>query len=643
MNLPSSRPVNKPPAGISDGFEYDVGDILPPEQALCATAYAHRIASNKNLAIISVPELERLYPGIDIELLQQHGTFIADGAQVRPGPRLLDAIRATVYPSPGSSTMHSRIPPHSGDGSSMPESEIVSAVEPQVMPSSERKCDHNAQLHTFPGDIPDGQDIIDEIDQLVRGAAPFEQVHRSWTFHLRTRHGKGVSLDGLALMVLAYVVGWYRPGPNGNKKFKGRHLEINRRRLAAELGVSEKTLDGALQRLYDDGLLFHYLKSKRKGGINLNNVLHVIPNLERLREITYPVTYDLDTGEMKRTLSATSLPVYEERDIPVHGETNSNKQPKSNTTDRPLTNFLPSTAESGSTPVVLRAIAPQHNGAEPAKAIDSPDQPVEEESELTGTAPCARAERVPAYGSIVRLDDHASEASMRASLLRSFMSFYTKVMSEGSNAAAPSTARALKAIYGPIRLCCDATKKELKAYVIRNAYERLHRRVGEEAGPTMLRAAALAVGCIHCVKDAHQFVHALGKLTANEATALEQGRLPAILPISTCDSHLIDKALIEQYRHLVHEKQLAPMMAVACDIQLTDDLYQLAMCLIAESRDGGSWNPEPFRHALAFACGSLRRFHDELFNWYGAGAPAKLREVWHYPVARKLLASQITS
>lgn len=125
-------------------------------------------------------------------------------------------------------------------------------------------------------------------------------VPRAWYRTIVTKTSQGSSTaDLLAIVVLAEIVFWYRPGPGFDdvsgmpckcrKKFAADKLQLGYADLAARLGLTKRQVESAVGRLVDQGLISREFRTVTgKDGRRIPNVMFLEPNPVRLSEVSVP-------------------------------------------------------------------------------------------------------------------------------------------------------------------------------------------------------------------------------------------------------------------------------------------------------------------------------------------------------------------
>lgn len=101
-----------------------------------------------------------------------------------------------------------------------------------------------------------------------------------------------------AIIILSDIVYWYRPveirdefsgGIIGmRKRFRGEYLQRNYQQMADQFGISKKEAKNALLKLESLGVVKRKLDVVMKGGFVVSNVMYLILDPVKLKELTFP-------------------------------------------------------------------------------------------------------------------------------------------------------------------------------------------------------------------------------------------------------------------------------------------------------------------------------------------------------------------
>ena len=111
----------------------------------------------------------------------------------------------------------------------------------------------------------------------------------SWSRHLK--HGKNPRTYHTAIRCLAKFSYWYRPKPDGSKRFYGDMLQISYADLMTILDTTKSDVTRACDYLVKEGYINREFRTINVRGKRYNNVMFISVNPERVAEITYPIHY----------------------------------------------------------------------------------------------------------------------------------------------------------------------------------------------------------------------------------------------------------------------------------------------------------------------------------------------------------------
>lgn len=149
-----------------------------------------------------------------------------------------------------------------------------------------------------PPDFPRAADVVRRVGRL-REWADFDVDHvpPSWDLHLtHTSHGVE-KIDHEAQRVLALLLSWHTPRPGGGARFAGDALDVSYDILMRRFRIAKRDHVGRILKRMEE---VHGVIRRDSGprGVNRGAYLRVTLVMDRVEEITYPVTMDPGTGEL---------------------------------------------------------------------------------------------------------------------------------------------------------------------------------------------------------------------------------------------------------------------------------------------------------------------------------------------------------
>ena len=109
-------------------------------------------------------------------------------------------------------------------------------------------------------------------------------------------------------MVLAAIVSWYRPGRDGNKRYKDDLPWLSYKFLSDDLGLTEEVIRNAAAYLEDRGLIRRVLIDFMGDKTFLANVLHFELYLDALEAINQAGRRIGDPPSLRGDISPLSYP-----------------------------------------------------------------------------------------------------------------------------------------------------------------------------------------------------------------------------------------------------------------------------------------------------------------------------------------------
>lgn len=127
------------------------------------------------------------------------------------------------------------------------------------------------------------------------GALPLSGniIPSNWYYHILS-NGKKQRADLVAINILAEILYWYRPGKNGNKKFKGDALRIQIPNFMEKFNLGEDQVKDALSKLRKLELIStqrRVIKNETTG--NFETLYFITPIIKNIEAIT---TNDTSSG-----------------------------------------------------------------------------------------------------------------------------------------------------------------------------------------------------------------------------------------------------------------------------------------------------------------------------------------------------------
>ncbi len=152
-----------------------------------------------------------------------------------------------------------------------------------------------------PNELPDGFPGAEET--VLRAGRLFQtidydvdRIPASWDLEI-THISHGVEkIDYDAQRILALILLWYSPGAWGHARFQGSALDLGRKLIMNRFKMGDKVVDKVLRRMEHD----HGVIVRHSGGLgeNRGGFLQIAPVMDRVEQITYPVTMSPATGEL---------------------------------------------------------------------------------------------------------------------------------------------------------------------------------------------------------------------------------------------------------------------------------------------------------------------------------------------------------
>lgn len=151
-------------------------------------------------------------------------------------------------------------------------------------------------------------------------------VPLEWFNHIKRNNGKP---NLTAIWLLSDIVYWYRPvevqdettGKRGGyrKKFKADLLQRSYDEFVKKYGFSKNQVRSAMDALEEAGIIYRVFRHPVVNGKKLGNVLYIGLNVDRLKEITTPLSDSITTPSANKI--AHPLPIESDTNTEITTET----------------------------------------------------------------------------------------------------------------------------------------------------------------------------------------------------------------------------------------------------------------------------------------------------------------------------------
>ena len=141
--------------------------------------------------------------------------------------------------------------------------------------------------------MADGKSAITEVMAFAEIAFVGNTIPHSWYQHVRKSNGK---VDAHALLLLGDVCYWYRPTVvydeetnqvlKVERKFHADYLQRSYKQIQKKYGLTKNQARRALETLEALNLVRREFRTMYVKGVKLANVMYLIPNVEKITEIT---------------------------------------------------------------------------------------------------------------------------------------------------------------------------------------------------------------------------------------------------------------------------------------------------------------------------------------------------------------------
>lgn len=164
-----------------------------------------------------------------------------------------------------------------------------------------------ANRNELPEGFPGAEETVLRVGRLFRAIDyDVDRIPPSWDLELTVIKNGIEKIDFEAQRVLALVLAWHSPGAWDKAKFQGQALDLPRKLLRTRFGLSKNAVDSVLRRMEDD----HGVIVRHSGGLGEGRgaFLQIVPVMDRVEAVTYPVSMIPKTGELVRWSPGTPVP-----------------------------------------------------------------------------------------------------------------------------------------------------------------------------------------------------------------------------------------------------------------------------------------------------------------------------------------------
>ena len=154
-----------------------------------------------------------------------------------------------------------------------------------------------AKHNELPEGFPNASDTVSRVGRFFASVDyDVDWIPPSWDLELLRTIRRAPSIDYEAQRVLALILSWHKPGAYGRARFQGPALDLGRKLIMGRFNMGLKAVESVLKRMEHD----HGVIVRHSGGLgeNRGGFLQIAPVMDRVEQITYPVTTSTATGAL---------------------------------------------------------------------------------------------------------------------------------------------------------------------------------------------------------------------------------------------------------------------------------------------------------------------------------------------------------
>ncbi len=160
-------------------------------------------------------------------------------------------------------------------------------------------------IPSLPDTFLPAETAVKRVDQFMRRVDfSVDGIPPSWDLELTIIKNRVEQIDLDAQRLLAFLLTWYSPR-FGRARFSGPAVNVSYKLLQTRFQFAKNRVEALLHRMDEEHQVIH--RYSRGLGKGKGAVLYIIPNMDRVEEITYPVQVNTVTGELKRTVLGTPV------------------------------------------------------------------------------------------------------------------------------------------------------------------------------------------------------------------------------------------------------------------------------------------------------------------------------------------------